>query len=283
MTKGPHSPRRVPWTSVDQQEQEHNSAMPTPMSTYAEIAARYHIDPSDEEAVTRFFRDTAPGLPADERVQIFNELLGAHENEERSSTLRQQYTTGTPDARPDPPTLAAVPSRPFNPHRDGNELDTIARSITRWIDHYFRLSGLNVATDVRTSDAGHLVVRFGGPDASRLESDQKHLLKSMRNLLSHVADAQPVLDMIEIGIASRDDEHRSADFSGKKQLVGGDDQSPRVVSMDHIAVRAMSVDDAARTLKGSPDEFIVFRDADSDKVRVIYKRSDRNLGLISPE
>jgi hypothetical protein len=36
-------------------------------------------------------------------------------------------------------------------------------------------------------------------------------------------------------------------------------------------------------MEQSQDEFIVFRDAASDKIRVIYKRSDHNLGLISPD
>ena len=45
----------------------------------------------------------------------------------------------------------------------------------------------------------------------------------------------------------------------------------------------MSIEEAALRLDDSKNEFIVFRDIDRDKVSVIYKRQDSNLGLISPE
>ena len=45
----------------------------------------------------------------------------------------------------------------------------------------------------------------------------------------------------------------------------------------------MSIEHAALLLDDSKNEFIVFRDVDTDKVSVIYKRKDSNLGLISPE
>jgi hypothetical protein len=254
--------------------------MPTPMSAYADIAARYQVDPADEEAVTHFFRDTAPALPPEERMRIFNELLAAQENEEQAGT-RQRYTSGTPDVRPREAKLAAVPARAFNPHRDGDELHAMARSITRWLDHYFRLSGMTITTSVTIGESGKLLVYFAGSDAAQLASkEQQHLLESMRSLLSQVAQVQPVIDLIEIGV--RTAETLPTALLGKEDFVRGGDETPRVVTMEHISV-TMSVQDAARTLEESPDEFIVFRDAASDKIRVIYKRSDRNLGLISPD
>ncbi|HYK00313.1 MAG TPA: sigma 54 modulation/S30EA ribosomal C-terminal domain-containing protein [Thermoanaerobaculia bacterium] len=255
--------------------------MPTPMSAYSDIAARYQVDPADEEAVTKFFRETAPTLPAEERKQIFNELLAAQENDEKSGT-RQRYTVGTPDVRPREVKLAAVPARAFNPHRDGDELHAISRSITRWIDHYFRLLGMAITTSVTTSESGKLLVYFAGSEAAQLASkQQRHLLDSMRSLLSQVAQVQPVIDLIEIGVQAG--ETPAAASLGEGDFVPGNDETPHVVSMDHIPIKEMSVQDAARTLEESRDEFIVFRDAVSDKIRVIYKRSDRNLGLISPE
>jgi hypothetical protein len=255
--------------------------MPTPMSAFADIAARYQVDPADEEAVTQFFRDIAPALPAEERMRIFNELLAAQESDEQSPA-RQRYTTGTPDMRPREVKLASVPARAFNPHRDGDELNAIARSITRWLDHYFRLSGMTITTMVTMGESGKLLVYFAGSDAAQLASkEQKHLLESMRALLSQVAQVQPVIDLIEIGV--RASETPAAPPLGKDDVVDGSDETPRVVSMDHIHIKEMSVQDAARTLEQSQDEFIVFRDAASDKIRVIYKRSDHNLGLISPD
>lgn len=60
-------------------------------------------------------------------------------------------------------------------------------------------------------------------------------------------------------------------------------RAPRIVKTNAIAIRPMSIEEAALRLDDSKNEFIVFRDIDTDKVSVIYKRRDNNLGLISPE
>ena len=58
---------------------------------------------------------------------------------------------------------------------------------------------------------------------------------------------------------------------------------PRIVKTNNIPIRPMSIEEAALRLDDSKNEFIVFRDIDTEKVSVIYKRKDNNLGLISPE
>jgi putative sigma-54 modulation protein len=62
-----------------------------------------------------------------------------------------------------------------------------------------------------------------------------------------------------------------------------DNNSPRIIKTNHLPIRPMSIEEAALRLEDSKNEFIVFRDLDSDKISVIYKRRDNNLGLISPE
>lgn len=63
----------------------------------------------------------------------------------------------------------------------------------------------------------------------------------------------------------------------------GDHNRPRIVKTNNLAIRPMSIEEAALRLDDSKNEFIVFRDIDTDKVTVIYKRRDNNLGLIAPE
>ena len=63
----------------------------------------------------------------------------------------------------------------------------------------------------------------------------------------------------------------------------GDHNRPRIIKTNNLAIRPMSIEEAALRLDDSKNEFIVFRDIDSDKVPVIYKRRDSNLGLIAPE
>ena len=59
--------------------------------------------------------------------------------------------------------------------------------------------------------------------------------------------------------------------------------SPRIIQTNNLPIRPMSIEEAALRLDDSKNEFIVFRDIDTDKVSVIYKRRDDNLGLIAPE
>ncbi len=61
------------------------------------------------------------------------------------------------------------------------------------------------------------------------------------------------------------------------------DQSRRIIKTSNLPIRPMSIEHAALLLDDSKNEFIVFRDLDTDKVSVIYKRRDNNLGLIAPE
>ena len=62
-----------------------------------------------------------------------------------------------------------------------------------------------------------------------------------------------------------------------------DQRAPRIIKTNNISIRPMSIEEAALRLDDSKNEFIVFRDIDNDKVSVIYKRTDNNLGLIAPE
>jgi putative sigma-54 modulation protein len=63
----------------------------------------------------------------------------------------------------------------------------------------------------------------------------------------------------------------------------GDHNRPRIIKTNNLPIRPMSIEEAALRLEDSKNEFIVFRDLDSDRVSVIYKRRDNNLGLIAPE
>jgi putative sigma-54 modulation protein len=58
---------------------------------------------------------------------------------------------------------------------------------------------------------------------------------------------------------------------------------PRVVRATRYAVKPMSVEDAALRVDSGPDTFVVFRNAETDAVSILYRRKDGNLGLIEPE
>jgi putative sigma-54 modulation protein len=45
----------------------------------------------------------------------------------------------------------------------------------------------------------------------------------------------------------------------------------------------MSIDDAALQVDSRAESFVVFRNAETDAVSILYKRKDGNLGLIEPD
>lgn len=63
----------------------------------------------------------------------------------------------------------------------------------------------------------------------------------------------------------------------------GGDNSPRLIRTRRYAVKPMTVDEAMLQVQGTNDTFLVFRDAQSQRVSVLYRRSDGNFGLIEPD
>jgi putative sigma-54 modulation protein len=57
----------------------------------------------------------------------------------------------------------------------------------------------------------------------------------------------------------------------------------RIVRATTYAVKPMSVDDAVLRVESGPETFIVFRNAESDAVSILYRRTDGNYGLIEPD
>lgn len=58
--------------------------------------------------------------------------------------------------------------------------------------------------------------------------------------------------------------------------------SPRIVNARRYIVKPMTAEEAAMRLSAEADQFLVFRDADTNRVGVLYKRKDGNFGLIEP-
>jgi putative sigma-54 modulation protein len=61
------------------------------------------------------------------------------------------------------------------------------------------------------------------------------------------------------------------------------EQVQRIVRSRRYPVRAMSLEEAAAAVGPSADAFIVFRNATTDELSVMFRRKDGDLGLIEPE
>jgi putative sigma-54 modulation protein len=66
-----------------------------------------------------------------------------------------------------------------------------------------------------------------------------------------------------------------------EEVIG--DRLPRIIRNNEVAAKPMSVDDAAVQVGGSDSEFLVFRNSQTERLNVVYKRKDGNIGWIEPE
>lgn len=58
--------------------------------------------------------------------------------------------------------------------------------------------------------------------------------------------------------------------------------APRVIRSRKYPVKPMTTDEAIIMVEEAADQFVVFRNAETDRIGVIYKRKDGNYGLIEP-
>lgn len=57
----------------------------------------------------------------------------------------------------------------------------------------------------------------------------------------------------------------------------------RLVRSAHFSRKPMSAEDAVLQLESTGNEILVFRDARTDRVNVVFRRDDGNFGLVDPE
>lgn len=57
---------------------------------------------------------------------------------------------------------------------------------------------------------------------------------------------------------------------------------PRIIPARRYSIKPMTAEEASLKLTSQTDQFVVFRDADTERIGVIYKRKDGNFGLIEP-
>ena len=58
--------------------------------------------------------------------------------------------------------------------------------------------------------------------------------------------------------------------------------APRIIETDRYPVKPMTAEEALLRLSEDENQFLVFRDATTERIAVLYKRKDGNFGLIEP-
>jgi putative sigma-54 modulation protein len=136
-----------------------------------------------------------------------------------------------------------------------------------------------------------IIIVGRGPDVKAVQESDESMQDAINLALDHVKrQAQKNRKTLR-------DHHRRDGNNAKERVTDwtvqvlepgnlretGDHNRPRIVKTNSLPIRPMSIEEAALRLDESKNEFIVFRDLDSDRISVIYKRRDSNLGLIAPE
>jgi ribosome hibernation promoting factor len=95
-----------------------------------------------------------------------------------------------------------------------------------------------------------------------------------------------VLDKLEIQIKKHKQKIRERRSRGKEMLPTeaplADDDAPREIRVQNIEYKPMDVDEAVMQMDLVNDAFLVFTNARTDRVNVLYRRADGNYGLIQP-
>lgn len=58
--------------------------------------------------------------------------------------------------------------------------------------------------------------------------------------------------------------------------------APRIINSRRYAIKPLSSDEAIMMLNEQENQFLVFRNAENERISIIYKRKDGNYGLIEP-
>ncbi len=65
-------------------------------------------------------------------------------------------------------------------------------------------------------------------------------------------------------------------------LVEPEKDAPRIIRSRRYSVKPMTAEEAVMQVQEAAENFLVFRNADTDRIGVVYKRKDGNFGLIEP-
>jgi predicted RNA-binding protein Jag len=170
------------------------------MRAFAEVAARFgSIDPEDESQVQRFFEDEAPALPPTEQAEILDALL------ELEGTALAPLKDRKPASGPseilleDSPSLA-LPATEVDLEQQAFKVSEMAGAIALAFNSLFYTAGLDVRVSMAVEDRS-VQLSLGGPDAERLDAEDKPLLVTMERLAEVLAERNEAIDRVTLRLS----------------------------------------------------------------------------------
>jgi putative sigma-54 modulation protein len=109
-----------------------------------------------------------------------------------------------------------------------------------------------------------------------IDKIEKQALKLKKKIIERKQDAVPLS-------AVAPDTAPEADAEAEASAPENSERTPgRIIAARRYKVKPMTAEEAVMSLAEDGDQFVVFRDSDTDRLSVLYKRKDGNYGLIQP-
>lgn len=103
-----------------------------------------------------------------------------------------------------------------------------------------------------------------------IDKIEKQALKLKKKIIERKQDAVP------LSAVAPEAEAEAAAPENPERRAG------RIIAARRYKVKPMTAEEAVLSLAEDGDQFVVFRDSDTDRLSVLYKRKDGNYGLIQP-
>jgi len=123
-----------------------------------------------------------------------------------------------------------------------------------------------------TEETGDMYVSIGNV-VEKIEKQARRLKEKAVTRRKHSRSTKEAVQMLPAAPST----------NGNRAAEPAPARAPRVIRSNDYRMKPMSREDAVLEFRDSDREFLVFRDARSQRIKVMYRRKDGNLGLIEPE
>jgi putative sigma-54 modulation protein len=109
-----------------------------------------------------------------------------------------------------------------------------------------------------------------------IDKIEKQALKLKKKIIDRRQDAVP-MSAVAPDMSPDEGEEEAAAAPEESERRQG-----RIIAARRYKVKPMTAEEAVLSLAEDGDQFVVFRDSDTGRLSVLYKRKDGNYGLIQP-
>jgi putative sigma-54 modulation protein len=171
---------------------------------------------------------------------------------------------------------------------------TVSPAIKKHVSSHFK----KVITVLAGADRAHVILSVGKHHrhvAEIVVNWQDHSLTSKSDTTDMYVSAVQAIDRLQRQalkvkgkILARKHNATTINKPNGKQTplplsaVEPEEEAPRIVRSRRYSVKPMTPEEAMMRVEDAAEQFLVFRDAETDRVGVLYRRKDGNFGLIEP-